>query len=553
MPDTMLDPMGDGISDEGLTGDVTVTVTSGSTVAGSVNSPALTGDVNGTVTAGSTVSTSQPAGGLFFVGVDWAKNGSYAGASDDVTDRVRPGSRVTASYGRDQDTALSPIVAGRGSFDLDNRSRDYSPRNVSSPLYGNLKPARPVIIQRTVSGIIYVLLVAHTTDDPINPDVDAKTVSFTLEDALAAFKGQTVSTALYSGIRTGDAIGYILDAVGWTGGRDLDAGVTVMPWWWEERADAFEALTKLLNSEGPPALLTVGTAGEIIFRDRHHRLTRSASLTSQATWSGTEGAAEPVMGVGFTYDDAWRNIVNSATFSVDVRVPATSLQVVWETEATIDIPASSTVPVSVELTDPVQGAAVPSVSGKDYSLLSGTVTPTLSRTSGTAITIFLAAGGVAARITNLRLRAYPVPVTYTVQVSATDATSQTDYGLRSYPAEAPWAGQYDAKAIADLQVATRKQPNPILNIRFPCGLNQDARLTALLTRDLSDRVTVVEPETAVNSDFFLESFQHSIDGITDHQITVGAEAVPPTVGNPAIMFQFDGPPGTGFNDAEFAT
>jgi hypothetical protein len=552
MPDTMLDPMGDGISDEGLTGDVTVTVTSGSTVAGSVNSPALTGDVNGTVTAGSTVSTSQPVGGLFFVGVDWAKNGSYAGASDDVTDRVKPGSRVTASYGRDQDTALSPIVAGRGSFDLDNRSRDYSPRNVSSPLYGTLKPARPAIIRRTVSGTTYVLLVAHTTDDPINPDTDSKTVSFTLEDALAAFKGQTVSTALYSGIRTGDAIGYVLDAVGWTGGRDLDAGVTAMPYWWEERTDAFEALSKLLASEGPPALLTVGTAGEIIFRDRHHRLTRAASLTSQATWLGTDGAAEPVMGVGFTYDDAWRNIVNSATFSVDVRAPKYPLTTVWEADSTIDIPANTTVPVAVELTDPVQSAVTPKV-GFDLKVLTGTVTPTLSRDSGTAITIFLAAGGATAQVVGLRLRAVPVPVAYTVQVSASDTVSQTDYGLRSYPAEAPWAGQYDAKAIADLQVATRKQPNPILNIRFPCTLNQDARLSALLARDLSDRVTIVEPETAVNSDFFLESFAHSIDGITDHQIMVGCEAVPPTVGNPAIMFQFDGPPGTGFDDAEFAT
>jgi hypothetical protein len=491
-------------------------------------------------------------GRLFFVGVDWAKNGNYTSAGDDVTDRVKPGSRVTASYGRDQDTALSPIVAGRGSFDLDNTSRAYSPRNTLSPLFGNLKPARPVIIRRVVSGTTYVLLVAHTTDDPINPDVDSRTVSFSLEDSLADFKGQSVSTGLYSGIRTGDAIGFVLDAAGWTGGRDLDAGVTVMPWWWEERTDAFEAMAKLLASEGPPALLTIGTAGEIIFRDRHHRLTRSASLTSQATWRGTSGAAEPVMGVGFTYDDAWRNVVNSATFSIDLRIPAESLQVVWESEAIIDIPASSTLPVVVELTDPVQGAVVP-VLNSDYVALAGSVTPTLSRVSGTAITIFLAAGGANAQVKNLRLRAYPVPVTHTVQVSASDTSSQTDYGLRSYPSEAPWAGQHDAKAIADLVVATRKQPNPILNVRFPCGLNQDTRLAALLARDLSDRVTVVEPETAVNSDFFLESFQHSIDGITDHQIVVGAEAVPPQVDDPATMFRFDSTSGHRFDEGKFAT
>jgi len=488
--------------------------------------------------------------GPFFVGVDWAKNGNYTSVGDDVTDRVKPGSRVAASYGRDQDTALSPIVAGRGSFELDNRSRDYSPRNTASPLFGNLKPARPVIIRRTVSGTTYVMLVAHTTDDPINPDTDAKTVSFSLEDSLADFKGQTVSTALYSGIRTGDAIGFVLDAVGWTGGRDLDAGVTYIPYWWEERTDAFEALSKLLASEGPPALLTVGTAGEIIFRDRHHRLTRAASLTSQATWRGS--GVEPVMGVGFTYDDAWRNIVNSATFSVDVRVPDYPITTVWTADSTIDIPANTTVPVVVELTDPVQSAATPKV-GFDLKVLTGTVTPTLSRDSGTAITIFLAAGGADAQVVGLRLRAVPVPVAYTVQISASDTASQTDYGLRSYPQDAPWVGPHDAKALADLQVATRKQPNPILNIRFPCTLNQDARLSALLARDLSDRVTVVEAETAVNSDFFLESFAHSIDGVTDHQIVVGCEAVPPTVDVAATMFRFDSTSGHRFDEGKFAT
>jgi hypothetical protein len=489
--------------------------------------------------------------GPFFVGVDWAKNGNYTSAGDDVTDRVKAGSRVTASYGRDQDTALSPIVAGSGSFDLDNTSRAYSPRNTLSPLFGNLKPARPVIIQRTVSGTIYVLLVAHTTDDPINPDLDSRSVNLSLVDSLADLKGQSVSTGLYSSIRTGDAIGYILDAVGWTGGRDLDAGATVIPWWWEERTDAFEAMVKILNSEGPPALLTVGTAGEMIFRDRHHRLTRSASTTSQATWRGTGTAAEPVMGTGFTYDDAWRNIVNSATFSVDVRKVG-DLSVVWESDAVINIPASTTVPVTVELQDPVLSAVVP-VNGTDFTTVFGSVTPTLSRTSGTAITIFLLAGGAAAQVTGLRLRAIPVPVSYTVQVSASDATSQTDYGLRSYPNEAPWVGPADAQAIADLQVATRKQPNPILSVRFPCGLNQDTRLAALLARDLSDRVTIVEPETAVNSDFYCESFAHSIDGITDHQITVGCEAVPPVVDDPASIFIFNGTSGHRFNEGKFAT
>src|SRR4051812_34691000 len=105
--------------------------------------------------------------GPLFVKVDWQNNGTFTDAMDDITDRVRD--VVSASYGRDQTTALSPVIAGRGGFDLDNRSKAYSPRNASSPLFGNLKPRRKVLITRVVSGVTYTVFYGHTDDAPINP------------------------------------------------------------------------------------------------------------------------------------------------------------------------------------------------------------------------------------------------------------------------------------------------------------------------------------------------------------------------------------------------
>ena len=68
-------------------------------------------------------------------------------------------------------------------------------------------------------------------------------------------------------------------------------------------------------------MLTVGDDGGIVFKDRHHRLLDSASITSQATWTGVEGSFGPVMSKPFIYDDAWRNIINHGLVSVDVRMP----------------------------------------------------------------------------------------------------------------------------------------------------------------------------------------------------------------------------------------
>src|SRR4051812_40673457 len=185
--------------------------------------------------------------GPLFVKVDWLNNGTFTDALDDVTDRVR--GSLNVSFGRDQITALSPVIAGRGDFTLDNRSRVFSPRNATSPLFGNVKPRRNVIVQRVVAGTTYTIFFGHTDDSPINPDVESKTVDFSIVDGLADFRGVNVTVPLYQGIRTGQAIGYVLDAMGWAGARDIDTGATVIPFFWTDGADAFTALQDILSSE----------------------------------------------------------------------------------------------------------------------------------------------------------------------------------------------------------------------------------------------------------------------------------------------------------------
>jgi hypothetical protein len=478
--------------------------------------------------------------------VDWGKDGTFAAFGDDVTAYVRPRiDPLTAQYGRDQSTALAPTVSGSGGLTLDNRTRIFSPRNTASLLFGKMKPARPVRITRTIAGTTYTLFAGHTDDNPINPDVNAKTVTLALVDNLADFRGQNVTTPLYRDIRSGQAIGYILDACGWPATlRDLDVGATIIPWWWEDGTDALNALERVLSSEGPPALLTVGTSGEIVFRDRHHRLTRAEALTSQSTWRSS-GGLEPVMQAPFEYDEAWRNIINTGTVSVDVRQPQPS-QVVWTSDTTIGLTAGEQRLVTASGSDPFYNAIVP-IDGIDYRALSGSVTAELLRTSGTAATIKLTAIGGAATIAGLQLRAQPVTVAYTVQVSASDPQSIADYGPRSFPSELPWCGVGDAQAVLDAAVSQRAQPLPIVQARFL--IRDPAKAASLLSRDLSDRVTVIEAETATNGDFYIESIRHDLTGEEDHSITFGLEAAP-TGATPT--FRFD-TAGAGFNDGKFGS
>ena len=481
------------------------------------------------------------------VRIDWAKDGNLASPLDTVTTRVRGGSagQIEASYGRDQGTALAPVTTGLGQLILDNRDRQLSPSNPASGLAGSLKPARPVLIERVVSGVTYTLFRGHTDDGPINPDRDSQSVTFSLVDSLADFKGVQLSTPLYQGIRTGTAIGLVLDAVGWTGGRDLDLGASVLPWWWVEGADALQVLDQLVRAEGPPALLTMGADGSIVFRDRHHRITRTASTTSQGTWRAQDRQV-PQMAKGFVYDAGWRLIVNSAQVAVGVRKPG-GFGPVWSSSDTIALSDGESTVIQATASDPFYGAVTPTA-GTDWTARSGVMTAQLLRDSGASVGIRLTATGGPAVITNLQLRAFPVPVVNTVTVSAVDSQSVTDYGPRGLPSgnEIPWVNPYDAAAILGLIVATRAQPLVQLQVRFVPGTDAQ-ECAAVLARNLSDRVTVVEPGTGVNGDFYIERISHRLTGELDHEVTFGLEAAPAAI---SPVFRFN-TAGAGFDQGKF--
>lgn len=483
-----------------------------------------------------------PTDGGIKVYVDWDATDLY-GYTDDVTSRVRvAASPVTVEYGRDQSTALAPTVAGRGGFTLDNRDGRYSSHNQSSPLYGLIRPARPVRVTRQIGSTLYQLFVGHTDDSPVNPDIDADTVALSLVDALADLRTQHITTGLYRDIRTGDAVRNILTAAGWDMSLvDIDLGATVIPWWWEDNTDALTALDKVLRSEGPPALLTIGGNGTIVFRDRHHRLTRTQSNTVQSTWRAS-GPLEPFMQKGFTYNEAWDQIVNEATVSVDVRTLG-PVGVVWQSDSTITLSAGEQKMITVTADNPFLNGIDP-VDGVDFTTLSGSVTCRLLRNSGASTPVIITAGNTPAAISNLQVRGQAVTVAYTMQVSDSDAVSISDYGRRSFQGDLPWCGVEDARDVLNLIVSSRSAPLPILSVRFVIG-NNFPRAQSVLDRDIGDRVTVIEPRTALNHDFFIESIRHEFTSEYDHTVVFGLEmcgnAFNHSVLPPLPVFRLDTP------------
>jgi hypothetical protein len=477
--------------------------------------------------------------------VDWLDNG-LGDSADDVTLRtLDQRTPLAVRYGRDQIRQLSPSAPGSLAFELNNTSRDYSPENTGSPLAGFVAAGRRVQLEATSGDTVKVVYTGYLDDFDVKPGINDRSVPVTCIDSLGRLKGITVTTPLYQGVRTGDAIGYLLDAVGWPDGqRDLDPGASFLPYWWLDGADAYDALMQLVDSEGPAALVTVDTQNRMVFRDRHHRLTRSASLTVQSTWRSVGN--EPCVSDPVTYDHGWRDVVNSVSVDVPVRQADSLLSQVWTSQGLTVVPAGGSITITAGASGPFLGAVSPE-QDTDYTLLSGDVAFSLSRTSGqsTVLTLTSVSG---ATIQDLALRAYALQAS-TVSVLVEDAVSIGRYGRKSYPGgRLPvWANVYDAYAILSLIVAQRAERLPTIAVTMR-GAGGPDRLAECLGRDLSDRIHLTETLTGLDADCYIEQIAHSIgQGGLEHVTTFGMEKIPPVVTNP---FTFN-TAGRGFDQGVF--
>ncbi len=467
---------------------------------------------------------------------DWNDDGDFGDTYEDITaDVLDDRAAVTAQYGRDQARALSPISAGRGSLTLDNEHRRYSPENAGSPLNGQVLPARKVLITGTVGATTYTVLRAVIDDFELRPDHNDQSVDVSLIDALGQLRDVQVSTELHQGMRPGEAIGVILDAVGWPAAlRDLDVGATVMPFWWLDGDDAFGAILDLVDSEGPPALVTVDSSGRIVFRSRHHRLQDTASTAVQSTWRSS-GGIEPLISSPATYNHGFKEIVNSVRFELPRRQLAGDLAPVWTASGIIGIAAGETVQIIAQGSSPFSGAVTPEA-GTDFTP-TGTVAVALSRTSGGSTTISLTANGAPATVADLQLRAYPLTTVATEQVLVEDPSSIANFdGRRSLPTgrDPKWPSVGDAKAIGSIILTQRSDRLPTITVTMVSA--NTTRVTQQLSRNLSDRVHVVEPHTGLDADCFIEQISHTItQGGAEHKTVFGLEKAPSQVANVFVL------------------
>lgn len=454
--------------------------------------------------------------------VDWNRDGDYSDTGENVTTRTRA-EPISHERGRDQIRALAPPMAGTGSLTLDNTSRDYSPENGASPLVGNVAPGCLVRGRCTYSAVTYPLFVGILSDVPQHPERGARSVGLEWLGTLSRLRGVTASTAVYTNIRTDQAITVLLDAAGWPAAdRVLATGRTTFPYWWMDGDDCLDMLFKLFFSEGPGAALYEDAQGRIVFEDRYYRMLTTRSLVSQGTFR--DSGAMPLFN-NFAYDPGLKDVINVASYAA-TRRNLQPLAVVWSTTLAITVGAGQTLTLEAvsQSGDPFINAVTP-VLGTDYTIASGSLASlTLARTSGMSVAIVITGGSTGATVSGLQLRAQSLTaeqfrMTNTIDASASIARhGRQSWDKPTWPEMDPNGAQDFCNAV----VSMYQQPRATVSISI--NTNDDVMTPHVLQREISDRITVVEGQTALSADFYLERVNHMITkGGAKHVATFGLE------------------------------
>jgi len=498
--------------------------------------------------------------------VDWNNDGDFTDSNDDITSDVLS---LSWERGRDYASQLTgKSIAGKLTATLINTGGKYSPSNTSSALTGQIFPGRSVRLQAGTGSFPYTFPVAFNDGvrwqgklDRILPapsTTGTKTATLTAFGILGYLNQFEVDLASVTDRRTDVAIGDILDDLGWDDAddRDLDTGQTTISRFWLRGQKGIAAMR--LVEEAEAGFVLESKSGQIAFESRFHRLTETASTTSQATFSDVSALFPYTFPVSFNFSDA-----SGATYTymaiAQTDPLATIVNHVEATARTFD-----TASLAALWVHPETGSASPTLAPGQTKIfvaeypnpdaannameVNAWTTPaattdilanTASGGGGTNLTsdITIAATKTAERmeisltnsatgslvyLTKIQARGTAVSTKNPCIVRAIDATSKTKYGERKYVAKTkfiPTTSQ--AQDWCDYQLVLSASPTDVLTMTIPAG--QSANLRQVLSRDISDRITVTATNDAklgISADFFIESEAHVVaPGGQDHVTT----------------------------------
>lgn len=497
-------------------------------------------------------------------------------------------------YGRDSGRDLEEISPGDMDFVLINSEENgyrFTPGNPTSPIAAGINKAnRQVVVTAEFQSAEHILYVGYMDDLSINAAKNDQTADISLTDELGRLAEVEIATDLFPSVRTGDAIREIKEQAGlypstptiWLEEMEpytvfdpyVENGATTLRWW-SYVGDALTALRQVQEAEGPPSIYSVGTSGQIIYRDRVHRLRANYPEDAAVTLTTCGDVdADFVMQDDSRPDYGWRKVLNRITAKYRQTQVSGEYSTVWKQPGDVTWGDATTLGDEPrEFTGTVEGGyydAQDLVQGElqyiinigtddddilsgilpedhDYVLVSGTVLQENVKRSGTQVYIRLAedtaGAGSTSTIRDLSLKARAIE-SESLEVIATDDVSiRENAGTHDHSVDMSTATRPDAESVSQRILTKRSFPRPVVTAVLK-NMNA-AHMAMLLTLDIGTPVHILAPEWFIDEDFAIEGMRISLgqEG-NDHEVTLYLEQINPSEES---SFTFD-ELGYGFDD-----
>lgn len=498
-----------------------------------------------------------------FVHEDWDDDNVYGGPYDDLSADVLPG--LTVDRGRDQGRVIGGPRVPRATWTLDNESRIYSTAYSGSPLHGVLLPGHRAEVGRTLGdddltmgdaeyeigdagglmgGVADVWLFTGNTEEPVESlRIGERTVQVAAFGLSQRLLDTSISIPYQPSITTGAAMVMALEAAGLVDGADfvvdaeeISGGFELLHWWVDD-ASAWDVARRIWATAGPPSALYEDVRGVLHFEGRNYRASASRSMLVQQTFSDD---ATDLFYVDLDYAPSRSSVVNDMAVTIQTRA-AKPLQQVWQADGVLTLAGNEVREIratAAESDDPEPwtGVITP-VFGTDYTTGIGGIDLVETEILGPlAVKILLHAGPFSTTVlptgsnTGIQLRAQPVTETSSVTRSGTiDTTaSKAVWGTRRPPQELssaiwPIISTFDADGLIDAYLLAYQEPRALLTMT--AAARTGAILYEIMTREIGDRIHIVDAWSGISLDVTIEAITHRIDALSAHACQMVCERV----------------------------
>lgn len=455
--------------------------------------------------------------------VDWDNDGDFSDAGENVTSNA-----ISVDIQRGFPDPLERTAkVGRCTIILNNSNRDYSPE-----LDADVTTMRAVIVQMRWDGTTKYKFTGYLEN--IQPDAGqyepGRTVKLDCIDAMALLQEAEILIALQENKRGDELIAAIVSNVFTPAGTAYDVDLDEFPFAADEWRDdivygggkqqrALPAIRDVCVSDW--GHFYIRADGYPVFENRHHRI---LDTTVVASFSNLMDGLRYKKGRGLLYNDL--------KVTAYPRTVGGSNEVLWAFESgnVPSVGVSETVIYSARFRDPnnksfdIGGKTVVAPAATtDYTMnsaadgsgsdLTANFTVTATVYANHAVITVVNNGASTGYITKLQIRGLAVRVYAPPTLLASDSASQTTYkSKKTLAIDSVLQDDVNvAQQLANYLVGLYGTPPPeITGVKFVAQYNSTFMGYAR-DLELSTRVTLVETQTGVNGDYFVNFIHETIE------------------------------------------